>query len=85
MIEEAVRQETNKMLEANDFKLKDYFNKYKQIIIPLYQRGYSWEDKNMEVFIKDIYENDNYYIGNIMSLPNGEDVELIDGHQRIVN
>ena len=54
MIAEKVKHETKKMLEANDFKLKDYFNGYGQIIIPLYQRGYSWEDKNMEVFIKDI-------------------------------
>ena len=85
MGEKLVKQEIKKMLEANDFKLKDYFNEYAQIIIPLYQRGYSWEDKNMEVFIKDIYENNNYYIGNIMSLPNSQSIELIDGQQRIIS
>lgn len=85
MVEKEVRDETKKMLEAIDFKLKDYFCKYNKIIIPLYQRGYSWEDKNMEVFIKDIYENEKYYIGNIMSLPNGLNVELIDGQQRIIS
>ena len=85
MVEEKVKQKTKKMLEANDFKLKDYFNEYRQIIIPLYQRGYSWDDKNMEVFIKDIYENNNYYIGNIMALPNDSNVELIDGQQRIIS
>lgn len=85
MIAEKVKHETKKMLEANDFKLKDYFNGYGQIIIPLYQRGYSWEDKNMEVFIKDIYDNNNYYIGNIMALPNDLNVELIDGQQRIIS
>ena len=76
---------SKKILDANSFKLKDYLKKYKQINIPIYQRGYSWEDKNMEVFIKDIYENDNYYIGNIMSLPNGSNIELIDGQQRIIS
>ena len=73
------------MLEAHDYNLIKYFEEYEQIIIPLYQRGYSWEDKNMEVFIKDIYENDKYYIGNIMTLPNGTSVELIDGQQRIIS
>lgn len=85
MVEEVVKQETKKMLKARDFSLKDYYGEYSQIIIPLYQRGYSWEDKNMEVFIKDIYANNNYYIGNIMTLPNNKNVELIDGQQRIIS
>ena len=66
------RRVDTQMLEANDYSLKDYFSQDKDIIIPLYQREYSWEDKNMEVFIKDIYNNDKYYIGNIMTLPNKE-------------
>lgn len=85
MIEEVIKQETKKMLEAKDYKLKNYFDEYEKIIIPLYQRGYSWEDKNMEVFIKDIYNNNKYYIGNIMALPNSSNVELIDGQQRIIS
>lgn len=85
MVENAVKSEAKKMLKAKDFKLRDYFQEYDQIIIPIYQRGYSWEDKNMEVFIKDIYENNNYYIGNIMSFPNHKSAELIDGQQRIIS
>lgn len=85
MKEKEVKTKTNRMLNANDYKLRDYFNEYSHIIIPLYQRGYSWEDKNMEVFIKDIYENSNYYIGNIMALPSCDNVELIDGQQRIIS
>lgn len=85
MVEEVIKQETKKMLEAKDYKLKNYFDEYGKIIIPLYQRGYSWEDKNMEVFIKDIYNNNKYYIGNIMALPNSSNVELIDGQQRIIS
>lgn len=85
MVEEVIKQETKKMLEAKDYKLKNYFDEYEKIIIPLYQRGYSWEDKNMEVFIKDIYNNNKYYIGNIMALPNSSNVELIDGQQRIIS
>lgn len=80
------RRVDTQMLEANDYSLKDYFSQDKDIIIPLYQREYSWEDKNMEVFIKDIYNNDKYYIGNIMTLPNKEkNIELIDGQQRMIS
>lgn len=85
MVASEVNLKANKMLNAKDFKLRDYFKEYDQIIIPIYQRGYSWEDKNMEVFIKDIYENNNYYIGNIMALPNNNCAELIDGQQRIIS
>lgn len=53
MIGEEIIQANTQMLEANDYSLKDYFDQDKDIIVPLYQRGYSWEDKNMEVFIKD--------------------------------
>lgn len=74
-----------KMLEAKDYKLIDYYNSTNKIIIPLYQRGYSWEDKNMEIFIKDIYNNSNYYIGNIMVIPKEGDIDLIDGQQRLIS
>lgn len=86
MTVDGLRRETSQMLLASDYTLKDYFNGDRDIIIPLYQRGYSWEDKNMEVFINDIYNNDKYYIGNIMTLPKNEnDVELIDGQQRLIS
>ena len=86
MTGEEIRQDASQMLQASDYILKDYFKEDRDIIIPLYQRGYSWEDKNMEVFISDIYNNDKYYIGNIMTLPNNEnDVELIDGQQRMIS
>ena len=81
-----ITQVNTQMLEANDYSLKDYFVQDKDIIVPLYQREYSWEDKNMEVFIKDIYGNDKYYIGNIMTLPNEKKgIELIDGQQRMIS
>ena len=81
----AVNKAKEGMLTAKDYKLIDFYGAYEKIIIPLYQRAYSWEDKNMDVFIKDIYENNDYYIGNIMALPNDGDVELIDGQQRIIS
>lgn len=86
MTVEEIIKETSQILQASDYSLKDYLNEDRDIIIPLYQRGYSWEDKNMEVFINDIYNNDKYYIGNIMTIPNNdENIELIDGQQRMIS
>lgn len=64
------RIKPKKMLEANDYTLEEYFMMNKRIIIPLYQRGYDWEEINIDTFIKDICNNNDYYIGNIMALPN---------------
>lgn len=79
------RIKLKKMLEANDYTLEEYFMMNKRIIIPLYQRGYDWEEINIDTFIKDICNNNDYYIGNIMALPNRKNVELIDGQQRIIS
>ena len=56
----------------------------KKFYIPKYQRDYAWEKKNIETFINDIYNNTNYYIGNI-SISEKDDLELIDGQQRIIS
>lgn len=85
MVNAIIKNKSISMLDAKDYTLETYFLNYEKIIIPLYQRGYSWEDKNMEVFIKDIYNNGNYYIGNIMTLPHNKSIELIDGQQRIIS
>jgi uncharacterized protein with ParB-like and HNH nuclease domain len=58
-------------------------NKY---IIPLYQRAFAWEDKEIEQMIDDIlnFETDNYYLGNLIVFE-GKDgkFEVIDGQQRL--
>ena len=39
-------------------------------IIPLYQRSFAWEDKEIEQMIDDIlnFETDNYYLGNLIKV-----------------
>ena len=57
-------------------------------IIPLYQRAYAWEDKQLIQLVEDISdvsEDANYYIGSlIVSKQNGE-YEVVDGQQRLTS
>ena len=52
-----------------------------EYIIPLYQRAYAWEDKQLVQLIEDISdvaEDDNYYIGSlIVSQQSGRYVVLV--------
>lgn len=59
--------------------------------IPVYQRAYSWDDKNWKVFLEDIEEQLNINGGNSYSYGNillenhdgGLQYEVIDGQQRL--
>lgn len=55
-------------------------------IIPLYQRAFAWEDKEIEQMIDDIlnFETDNYYLGNLTAFVRKDGkFEVIDGQQRL--
>lgn len=83
MIQEIVK---NEVLMAKDYSIEQFYNQYDLINIPIYQRSYSWDEKNIKVFIKDINDNDNYYIGNIMSNKIEEtSIDIIDGQQRMIS
>jgi len=60
-----------------------------QYVIPLYQRNFAWEDRQVEQLLRDIEENNNeqYYIGTLV-VAEGEKAgkpyfEVIDGQQRL--
>jgi len=59
-----------------------------EYIIPLYQRTYAWEDKQLIQLIEDIEdvaENANYFIGSlVVSKQNGR-YEVVDGQQRLTS
>lgn len=81
-------KENKNFLKASDYSIEQYFSKYERIIIPIYQRGYAWEEKNMITFIKDINCHEEYYIGNIMTIENHKEkgeIEIIDGQQRLIS
>mgnify|MGYP001034641971 CR=1 FL=1 len=71
-----------KIIFADD---KNIFSKDKYII-PLYQRAFAWEDKEIQQMIDDImnFETDNYYLGNLIVFERKDGrFEVIDGQQRL--
>lgn len=64
------------------------FDTEMEYIIPLYQRAYAWEDKQLTQLVEDIEdvaEDANYYIGSlIVSEQNGR-YEVVDGQQRLTS
>lgn len=61
----------------------------RHFIIPVYQRAYSWEAEQLDVFLNDLKEQiqggNNYFLGNILLETIIKDVEyeVIDGQQRL--
>lgn len=56
--------------------------------IPLYQRGYAWEDKQLIQLVEDIMdvtEDANYYIGSLIVSKQAENFEVVDGQQRLTS
>lgn len=57
------------------------------IAVPDYQRAYSWEQKQAELFIGDLvkYQNGSkgYYFGHFIAENIGDRWEIIDGQQRV--
>lgn len=59
-----------------------------EYIIPLYQRAYAWEDKQLTQLIEDILdvsEGANYYIGSLVVSKNHGKYEVVDGQQRLTS
>ncbi|MGL4184097.1 MAG: DUF262 domain-containing protein [Metamycoplasmataceae bacterium] len=89
----------NNDIEINKSKLYDLMTIENQFLqIPIYQRGYSWEEEQIEILFNDIKSryNDNsvHYFGNIagkiippknynISNNNKTNVKIIDGQQRL--
>lgn len=56
--------------------------------IPLYQRAYAWEYKdiiNLIEDIKDISNDENYYIGSLIVSRKDNKFEVVDGQQRLTS
>lgn len=55
-------------------------------IVPLYQRGYAWEEKHIVQLIDDVMDipsNGQYYIGSLIVHSRMDAFEVIDGQQRL--
>lgn len=55
-------------------------------IVPLYQRGFAWEEKHIVQLIDDVMDipsGDQYYIGSLIVYRRRDAYEVIDGQQRL--
>lgn len=81
---------------ADKILIKDFFSGNKQYTIPRYQREYSWEEKQLDDFYRDIVDNINfseeskntdYFFGTVMlvgdMIQHKEPLQIVDGQQRI--
>ena len=60
-------------------------NTSRNIQVPDYQRAFSWEKDQIDLFIKDLkdYQGTDYYFGHFIVEANEAHWELVDGQQRI--
>jgi uncharacterized protein with ParB-like and HNH nuclease domain len=62
------------------------FIKENKFFVPKYQRTYSWEDKHVTDLFEDIKTNINeseYFLGTLVFTQKNDELEIIDGQQRI--
>lgn len=67
---------------------ENIFDTEMEYIIPLYQRAYAWEDKQLIQLVEDILDiaNDsNYYIGALIVSEQSGKYEVVDGQQRLTS
>lgn len=75
-----------KIAEAKVITLTELYT-LKNLKIPEYQRPYKWTEKNVNNLIDDIISNKNkseYRLGTLVLHKNGENLDIVDGQQRIV-
>lgn len=82
-------------MQAKETKLQDIIEGTKQYVVPLFQRTYSWTNKEWEILWKDLVElcetekPRTHFIGSIVNMPTVSVPEgvakflLIDGQQRL--
>ena len=76
---------------SDDEKLGSIFGSKKFFYeIPNYQRPYNWKTEQLEELWEDIIpsfysnkSNNNYYLGSIIGIKNGNKIEIVDGQQRL--
>lgn len=71
--------------ETKDYTFAKLCKTYGGFEIPIFQRPYSWKNKNLQDFFNSIIENDKqYFIGNIVAVGH-EPLKIIDGQQRLTS
>ena len=77
---------TNKVSELHIIEDDSSIFKSVKYNIPLYQRDYAWEEKQIVQLIEDIDDvnlGENYYIGSLIVALHNDSYEVVDGQQRL--
>lgn len=77
---------TNKVSELHILAADSSIFKSVNYYIPLYQRDYAWEEKQIVQLIEDIDDvnlGENYYIGSLIVANRNGLFEVVDGQQRL--
>ena len=77
---------TNKITELHIIDADSSIFKSVRYSIPLYQRDFAWEEKQIVQLIEDIDDvnsSDNYYIGSLIVSNHDGVYEVVDGQQRL--
>ena len=77
---------TNKVAELHIIEADKSIFKSVKYCIPLYQRDYAWEEKQIVQLIEDIDDvnvGENYYIGSLIVACHDGLYEVVDGQQRL--
>lgn len=72
-------------IESSDTNIEQLFTS-SFLLIPRFQRPYSWDDENIEDFWRDTVEenNDDYFIGSMVVYGSGrQQYGVVDGQQRL--
>ena len=72
-------------IESSDTNVERLFTS-DFLIIPRFQRPYSWDDENLEEFWNDVVqtEGENYFIGSMVLYKSGrQEYGVVDGQQRL--
>ncbi len=79
-------EKTNKVSELHILGADSSIFKSVKYSIPLYQRDYAWEEKQIVQLIDDINDvklGENYYIGSLIVANHDGVYEVVDGQQRL--
>ncbi|RJS49678.1 MAG: hypothetical protein CIT03_02500 [Methanobacterium sp.] len=83
-------------MKANDTQIRVFLEGSKQFIVPLFQREYVWDEKDIERLWKDIeetgtnyYKRNHHFFGSFVTMPtpsgasNVSEFTIVDGQQRL--
>lgn len=70
---------------AANLEFREIVLSNKKIVMPAYQRAYSWDEKQLKEFLNDLIEIEQkkYYFGHFIIEEQDEIYEIVDGQQRI--